>query len=34
MAFFLVLFYFAASEAVKLLFYRFWHAKDSHHAGL
>jgi Mg2+-importing ATPase len=33
-AFFLVLFYFAASETVKLLFYRFWHAKDSHHAGI
>ncbi len=31
---FLVLFYFASTEIVKLLFYRFWKTKDSHHAGL
>jgi Mg2+-importing ATPase len=34
MAFFLVLFYFASTETVKLLFYRFWHAKNSLRAGL
>ena len=30
----LVLLYFVSTEVVKLMFYRFWHAKDSHHAGL
>lgn len=34
MAFLLVLLYFVSSEAVKLLFYRFWHSKDSRYAGL
>jgi len=28
--FFLVLFYFASSEGMKLLFYRFWHNKERH----
>ena len=28
--FFLVLFYFASSEGMKLLFYRFWHSKTGH----
>ncbi len=30
----LVISYFISTEVVKLLFYRFWHAKDSLHAGL
>jgi len=30
----LVALYFVSTEAIKLLFYRFWRAKDSRYAGL
>ena len=32
-AFGLIVLYFITTEAVKLMFYRFWHAKESLHAG-